>query len=124
MSKTPCGLWNVIATDNSDRWMELPDTNGKVLSVTLAEDSQTGHYTRLTRFLPGADTSAYATQSHSYVEEIYIIEGEIYDAVFDRTLVAGDYTCRPPHEDHGPFKSPKGCLVMEISYPDEPPEKV
>ena len=123
MSKTPCALWNVLASDYADRWLELPDTDGKVLYVTLAEDRITGHYTRLTRFLPGADTSAYSVQSHDFVEEIYIIEGEIHDAVFDRTLVAGDYTCRPPHEKHGPFKSPKGCLVMEISYPDQPFEK-
>ena len=87
--------------------------------LTLAMDEETGDYTRLTRFKPGADTSEFGAKSHNYPEEILIIQGRIYDAAFDRWLEAGDYASRPPGEKHGPFKTEDGCVVLEISYPSQ-----
>ena len=87
--------------------------------LTLAIDKETGDYTRLTRFKPGADTSAFGAKSHDYPEEIMILEGRLYDAAFDKWLEAGDYASRPPGEKHGPFKSETGCVVLEISHPSQ-----
>jgi hypothetical protein len=39
-----------------------------VEELTLSIDPATGEYTRLTRFLPGADTSAFGGKSHAYPE--------------------------------------------------------
>lgn len=39
--------------------------------ITLSIDPVTGEYTRLTRFLPGADTSAFGGKTHAYQEGIY-----------------------------------------------------
>jgi hypothetical protein len=87
--------------------------------LTLAIDEQTGDYTRLTRFAPGADTSAFGSKSHDYPEEVFIVEGSLYDAAFDRWLYKGDYASRPPGEAHGPFRTDEGCLVLEMSYPSQ-----
>ena len=87
--------------------------------LTLAMDEETGDYTRLTRFLPGADTTALGGKSHDYPEEVFIIEGRLYDAAFDRWLTKGDYASRPPGEQHGPFRTDEGCLVLEVSYPSQ-----
>jgi quercetin dioxygenase-like cupin family protein len=93
--------------------------DGKGEEVTLAIDEVTGDYTRLTRFKPGADTSSIGPRSHDYPEEIMIIEGQLYDAAFDRWLEVGDYASRPPGEVHGPFKTECGCVVLEMSYPSQ-----
>ena len=29
------------------------------------------------------------------------------------------YACRPPGTPHGPFRSEKGCLLLELHYYDE-----
>lgn len=46
-------------------------------------DKVTGDYTRFTRFLPGADTTAFGGKKHSYPEEVFIVSGSLYDAAFD-----------------------------------------
>lgn len=87
--------------------------------LTLAIDENTGDYTRLTRFKPGADTSSFGAKSHSYPEEIMMMEGRLYDMAFNKWLEAGDYASRPPGEIHGPFITDVGCIVLEISYPSQ-----
>ncbi len=84
-------------------------------------DNETGEYTRLTRFLPGADTSELGGKSHEYPEEIFVVSGRLYDAAFDIWLEAGHYTSRPPGEVHGPFRTDEGCLVLEVSFPNRVP---
>ena len=32
------------------------------------------------------------------------------------SFAAGTYACRPPGAVHGPFKSNRGCLLLEIHY--------
>ena len=92
---------------------------GVVEEVTLAIDKQTGDYTKLTRFKPGANTSSFGPKSHEYPEEIMIIEGRLYDEAFDRWLEVGEYASRPPGEVHGPFRTDSGCVVLEMSYPSQ-----
>ena len=78
----------------------------------------TGEYTRLTRFLPGADTAEFGGNSHPYPEEVFIVSGRLYDQAFDLWLEAGHYASRPPGELHGPFRTDTGCVVLEVSFPN------
>ena len=87
--------------------------------MTLSIDPETGEYTRLTRFLPSADTTPFGGKSHTYPEEVFIISGRLYDYAFDRWLTAGDYASRPPGEIHGPFRTDEGCVVLEVSFPNK-----
>lgn len=86
--------------------------------LTLSIDPVTGDYTRLTRFLPGADTSASGGKTHPYPEEVFIVSGRLYDQAFDLWLETGHYASRPPGELHGPFKTDVGCVILEVSFPN------
>lgn len=86
--------------------------------IDLSIDPVTGEYTRLTRFLPGADTSPFGGKAHAYPEEVFIVSGRLYDHAFGRWLKAGDYASRPPGELHGPFRTDQGCVVLEVSFPN------
>lgn len=119
MAKDTASYWNPMLPANSHRWNPVNGMEGVAEEVTLAIDEVTGDYTKLTRFKPGADTSSSGSRSHDYPEEIMIIEGRLYDAAFDRWLVAGDYASRPPGEEHGPFKTDSGCVVLEVSFPSQ-----
>lgn len=117
--KSTTTYWNPLLEQNSDKWKPVAGMEAYAEELTLAIDERTGDYTRLTRFKPGADTSAFAAKSHSYPEEIFIIEGRLYDEAFDRWLQPGDYASRPPGELHGPFKTDTGCVVLEVSFPGQ-----
>jgi len=117
MTKTTATYWNPLSPANRGRWTALPGLEGQVEEITLSIDAETGEYTRLTRFLPGADTAAFGGKSHPYPEEVYIVSGRLYDAAFDRWLEAGDYASRPPGEMHGPFRTDVECVVLEVSFP-------
>ncbi len=119
MAKTTQIYWNPLLVENKNLWSPIEGMEGYAEELTLAIDETTGDYTRLTRFKPGADTSALDGKSHNYPEEIMIIEGRLYDVAFDRWLEAGDYASRPPGEVHGPFKSYDGCVVLEMSFPSQ-----
>src|SRR5262245_57828574 len=86
--------------------------------ITLADDRVTGEYTRLTRFLPGADTTPFGGKSHTYPEEVFIVSGRLYDHAFALWLETGHYARRPPGEVHGPFTTDVGCVVLELSFPN------
>jgi len=89
-----------------------------VEELTLSIDQVTGEYTRLTRFLPGADTKTFRGKAHRYPEEVFIVSGRLYDQAFDTWLEAGHYASRPPGELHGPFWTDIGCVVFEVSFPN------
>lgn len=59
MSKSTTTYWNPLAPDQRTRWTPIKGLEGIAEEVTLSVDLVTGEYTRLTRFLPGADTSAF-----------------------------------------------------------------
>lgn len=92
---------------------------GLAEELTLSIDEESGEYTRLTRFLPGADTSEFGGKSHEYPEEVFVVSGRLYDAAFSQWLESGHYASRPPGEVHGPFKTEEGCVVLEISFPNK-----
>jgi len=119
VSKSTIAYWNPLHHENDSRWQPIEGMEEFAEELTLAVDEKSGDYTRLTRFKPGANTSSFGPKSHSYPEEIMMLEGRLYDAAFDRWLEVGDYASRPPGEVHGPFKTDVGCLVLEISYPSQ-----
>ena len=119
MSKTIASYWNPLSADAKQRWEPVEGLEGMAEAVTLAIDPNTGDYSRVTRFLPGADTTAFGPQVHDYPEEVLVLEGRLYDAAFDRWLTVGDYASRPPGELHGPFRTDSGCVVFEVSCPSE-----
>jgi len=90
---------------------------GVAEELTLSADPTTGEYTRLTRFLPGADTTSFGGKSHNYPEEVFIVSGRLYDHAFETWLETGHYASRPPGEIHGPFRTDVGCVVLELSFP-------
>jgi len=108
-----------LLSENKLQWKPIDGMEGVAEELTLAIDEESGDYTRLTRFEPGADTSSFGPKSHNYPEEIMIIQGRLYDAAFDKWLEVGDYASRPPGEVHGPFKTVSGCVVLETSYPSQ-----
>jgi len=119
MAKSTVTYWNPLIPENDDRWEEIENTNGLIEQLTLAVDEESGDYTRLTRFKPGADTTASGAKSHEYPEEIFIVKGRVYDASFDSWLEQGEYASRPPGKVHGPFKTDIECIVLEISCPGQ-----
>ncbi len=118
MPKTTATYWNPLVADRAGDWTAIAALDGQVEALTLSLDPETGEYTRLTRFQPGADTAALGSQCHPYPEEVFIVSGRLYDAAFDCWLEAGHYASRPPGEVHGPFKTEEGCLVLEVSFPN------
>jgi hypothetical protein len=116
--KTTTTYWNPLLPENQNRWTPVKGLEGTAEELTLSVDYATGEYTRLTRFRPGADTSAFGGKTHSYPEEIFVVSGRLYDEAFGMWLEAGHYASRPPGELHGPFKTDTGCVVLEVSFPD------
>ncbi|MGD8824252.1 MAG: cupin domain-containing protein [Myxococcales bacterium] len=123
MSKTTRTYYNPLSDEHRGEWQAVEGLEGMADELTLAIDEQNGDYTRLTRFAPGTDTSAFGSKSHDYPEEVFIVEGSLYDAAFGRWLRKGDYASRPPGEAHGPFRTEEGCLVLEMSYPSQSVKK-
>lgn len=82
----------------------------------LAADTGSGVATRILRFEPGTDTSPNGVQSHDFWEEVYILEGELTDLRLGQTFVTGDYACRRPGMEHGPWVSKAGCTTFEVRY--------
>ena len=118
MSKSTVTYWNPLLSPNKNLWKAIAGLEGLAEELTLSIDEETGEYTRLTRFFPGADTSAFWAKTHTYPEEILIVSGRLYDQAWDLWLETGHYASRPPGEIHGPFRTDIGCVVLEISFPN------
>jgi ChrR Cupin-like domain len=118
MPKSIAAYWNPLSLNHRDKWNSIPGLEGVAEELTLSQDQDSGEYTRLTRFHPGADTTAMGSKSHTYPEEVFIVSGRIYDQAFDVWLECGHYASRPPGELHGPFRTDVGCVVLEVSFPN------
>jgi hypothetical protein len=118
MPKTTIIYWNPLSLENNGKWQSIEGLEGIAEELTLSIDDDTGEYTRLTRFLPGADTTPFGAKSHEYPEEIFVVSGRLYDRAFNMWLEQGHYASRPPGEVHGPLKTEEGCVVLEISFPN------
>tara|TARA_R110002020_G_scaffold15140_101_gene53633 strand:- start:761 stop:1141 length:381 start_codon:yes stop_codon:yes gene_type:complete len=91
----------------------------KILAGHLDEEKKVGNRTRLLRFDPGVYTTAPFV--HDYFEEVYLVSGDLTvgndeNGEGGESFQPNTYACRPPGAYHGPFKSEKGCLLLEIHY--------
>jgi ChrR Cupin-like domain len=118
MPKSTATYLNALSPEYRSQWKPVEGLEEVAEELTLSIDAVSGEYTRLTRFHPGADTTAYGPKSHDYPEEVFIVSGRLYDQSFDMWLENGYYASRPPAEVHGPFKTDIGCVVLEISFPN------
>ncbi len=118
MAKSTATYWNALKPENHEKWKPVNGLEGMAEELTLSIDESTGEYTRLTRFLPGADTTAFGGKTHPYPEEVFVVVGRIHDEAFGLWLEAGHYASRPPGELHGPFRTDVGCVVLEVSFPN------
>lgn len=89
MPKSTIPYWNPLHSDNQAAWQPIAGLEDFVEELTLSIDADTGEYTRLTRFHPGADTTPFGSKSHTYPEEILIVSGRLYDQAFDLWLESG-----------------------------------
>jgi hypothetical protein len=119
MAKTTTKYWNALGPDSKQMWKPIRGLEDIAEELTLSIDEDTGEYTRLTRFNPGADSSVFGSKSHDYPEEVFILTGRLYDEAFKMWLDAGHYASRPPGEIHGPFRTDIGCVVLELSFPNK-----
>ena len=103
-----------FATD-AVAWRAAPQlgTQEKVLSQDAGDPAV---LTRLVRWEPGLDTSSAGVITHDYVEEVYLLDGELTDLTLGRTFRTGDYASRQPGMPHGPYHTPAGCTMLEIRY--------
>jgi hypothetical protein len=99
----PFGPWVAIEGPVDGVWVKM-----------LAEDPNTGDYTRLLRFDSGVDTTEQGVRTHDYWEEVYILEGDLTDLRLNQTFGAGMYACRPPGMPHAPWRTDRGALMLEI----------
>ena len=82
----------------------------------LAGDPASPVVTRLARIRAGSDF--HTALAHDFWEEIWILEGSVFDKRTGLTYRAGMYSCRPPGMVHGPFRFDEDALVFEVRYPD------
>ncbi len=113
------------AVDLSAGWETLPGypkgIEQKILSGALDEKGRRGSRTRLLRFEPGIFTTEPFV--HEYWEEVYLLSGDLTvgndrEGKGGTPFEANTYAVRPPGAAHGPFKSERGCLLLEMHYFD------
>lgn len=105
---------------------EANGVDGKVVgrfNKFMARDEKTGTYSRVVVFEPGFRTDAFKKpetklQNHEYWEEIYVIEGTMYDYGMNKTFTKGYYGLRSPGVNHGPYGTDEGCILWECSWYD------
>jgi anti-sigma factor ChrR (cupin superfamily) len=86
-----------------------------VLERVVARDKDDPEIlTRVARWLPGTATPDVI--AHEYVEEVYILAGDLHDLTLDRDFRVGDFASRWPGMRHGPYRTETGCVMLEIRY--------
>lgn len=97
-------------------WTAVGGVVRGIWAQTLTHDPTTDAYTGLLRYEPGVDTSAAGTRVHDYWEEVYLLEGDLTDLRLGETFTAGMYACRPPGMAHGPWRTERGVVMLEMRY--------
>ena len=97
-----------------------PGIEQKILAGSLDEVNKTGSRTRLLRFAPGAYTDG-AIRARLLGRGLSDLGGPHRrrrepGRNAHRSFAPNTYACRPPGIYHGPFKSEKGCLLLELHY--------
>jgi hypothetical protein len=104
-----------FAATGAMAWQQAaaPGTEERVLAQDAGDPAV---LTRLVRWAPGLDTSEAGVITHDYVEEVYLLDGELTDLTLGQTFRAGAYASRQPGMPHGPYRTAAGCTMLEIRY--------
>lgn len=93
--------------------------DGKVKGLSermISGEPDSDDLVRVLEFAPGTDTTPNGIQAHDYWEEIFIVEGSIYDITLKQEFTAGMIATRRPKMEHGPWKTEKGCIMYEVRH--------
>jgi hypothetical protein len=104
MGKSTAVYWNPLAPEADQRWTPVPGAGGHGRGLTLSLDPEAGEITRLTRFLPGADTIPFGPKVHPDPGVVFTIRSR--------------GARRSPGEVHGLLVCAVDCLVLEVSFPN------
>jgi len=80
----------------------------------LASDAERHLVSMLVRLAPGA---SYPTHTHVGVEELYLLDGELW--IEDRKLVPGDYNYGPPGHTDVRVWSETGCTCVLVTSTED-----
>lgn len=102
------------ATSHPNRsWVQVEPG---IYEMILNEDSTSGRKTLLQRWDPNT-ANVKDNFVHPYIEEIFIVEGDLADTRLNEKWVKGAYAYRKPGMNHGPFRSEEGCLMFITCSP-------
>ncbi|HEV2225668.1 MAG TPA: cupin domain-containing protein [Nitrososphaerales archaeon] len=104
---------NILALTPNLKWQH-PEGEPEGVHEAFLNKHEDGSYTHIIRIEPG--TEFREPVSHEFFEEAYYIQGEMLNTKTKRTIKAGSYVFHEPHEEHGPFKCLKTCLILEFRY--------
>ncbi|KAL0575235.1 hypothetical protein V5O48_006726 [Marasmius crinis-equi] len=123
-------------TSQSREWKTL---GPGITQMILNHNPESGRRTCLQKWEP--KTSNQIQDAHDYIEEIFIVEGDLRDLKGRKSGVGeivgdgqvdegkgevwtkGSYAYRRPGMEHGPFKSEEGCLMFIVIIPVKGNEK-
>lgn len=108
--------YEICDVDLIGTWRQSPGAANGIMEKVLSYDSETGNYTRVLKFPPGAVVDFVL--EHDFCEEVYVLEGYLYDKNKKLTMKAGYYGSRLPGMKHGPYDISLGCMTMEFRYQD------
>ena len=95
-------------------WIAVEGYPLGIYKKPLSVSSERNIYTNIVKWEAGVET--HETLAHDTWEEVFVLEGELIDTKKKLICSKGMYACRPPGMKHGPYKSPKGCLLLEIRH--------
>ncbi|WP_313693573.1 cupin domain-containing protein [Halorarum halobium] len=101
------------AEANEYEWEQAGAYSDGVSEMILHEEPD-GSHTRFLKLEPGTESESVIT--HEFYEEAYVLHGELIDKRLDESFTAGMYAYRKPGMEHGPYRSPNGCLTFEVRY--------
>lgn len=121
MAKSPATFADMRSTVFDYEWGEIAERRGGpipgIKELLLAEDPETGAYSRIVLFQPGFEFDR--ALEHPFWEEIFVLEGHVFDLGSDTLYTKGAYGLRPPGTPHGPYRIELGATVLEITWFDE-----
>lgn len=92
-----------------------PLKSGNSIIRVLSHDPEIGDQTSVISHPPGSSWGDPFCM-HEYWEEVYILEGRIYDATLQKWFEKGSFCCRPPWMKHGPYKADGEVRCEEVCY--------
>lgn len=110
-SPAPRVEWSGAQHWHEPEWEEAaPGIRCKLLST----DTEGDRVSMLVRLAPGV---AYPPHRHAGVEELYLLEGELW--IEDRKLYPGDYNRAEPGTSDQRVYSETGCMCLLITSPSD-----